>query len=184
MALRDILSAIIRDADQRIKQAKSDHDAVAAQKQADHKKALDRVHTSVEQLKQQKMHSIREKAQSHARLYRSKLLLQKKASLLDALYELVLHELSTLDAKETEEFLRESLKRIAAIGGTVHPTYAHREVLAKLAGKEFQIGDGVSGVGGFLSTSENEEQDFRYDFIVREILRPLTDIASAAALFS
>ncbi len=81
-----------------------------------------------------------------------------------------------------ESFLGHCLKSIH-VKGTIHPSKASEAILKKLAGDKFEMGKMIDAAGGFVFVAEKEERDCTFEFLVREALRPSTEVEAAHTLF-
>ena len=69
--------------------------------------------------------------------------------------------------------------------GEIHPSKAHAALLKKICPSEqFRIKEATNAKGGFLFISEKEEQDFTFEHLVEEVLRPKTELETSHTLFT
>lgn len=184
MALQDILAAITSAADARIKQAR---DAQQNDINTFHEESATRVEEKKKDIavsKQQKSDSLLTKANTHAETLKRNARLSTKKELLDELYSDVAKKLSTLPEKEVEPLLRECVKKLAD-KGDIFPSKAHAALLKKICPSEkFTIKEPTDSSGGFLFVSKKREQDFTFDYLVQNVLRPKTELEVSHQLFS
>lgn len=184
MALQDILEAITAQADQQIATSRSEH-----QKRVSHmREAAERNHAKKKQdvatHKEKKKTQMKMKAEVHGETMRRNTVLQKKRELLDRLYSKVTDQLAALPDDKVEPLLRACLKNISA-KGTIHPSEAHAALLKKIAPSEqFTIEKNVKAKGGFIFSSAKTEQDFTFEHLVQEWLRPQTELDVSHNLFA
>ena len=185
MALHDLLQSIVHEADQQIAAAKEAHAARLQSMTTEHTAALDRFRKSTNDRLQQKKRSLREKAESLGRISAGKMLLEHKNDALDALYETVLKELSALPKDALKEFFAACLAQVKDAEGTLRAAPEHETMLQALVGTTVTIGEPLKATkGGFVLSTAKREWNFTFEFLVRQMLRPATDIAIASRLFS
>ena len=182
MALQDILNAIVKEADEQLAAAQSDHRRKTKEMREASERHIALTRRQISDQKDMKLRQIREKAQSHARIYKSRTLLAKKQEHMDMLYAKVMHALVSLPAKETEMFLSSCLKIVRG-SGTLHASGVHAAQLKKLLPDNMTMGKEIAASGGFRFVSPTAEYDFTYEFLVNGLLRPLTDVDTAHGLF-
>lgn len=185
MALHDLLQSIVHEADQQIAAAKEAHAARLQSMTTEHTAALERFRKTTNDRLQQKKRSLREKAESLGRISAGKMLLEHKNAALDALYETVLKELLALPKDELKAFFTRCLGQMEDAEGTLHAAPEHEAVLRTLAGPSLKVGEPLKGTkGGFTVSTAKREWNFTFEFLVRQALRPATDIAIASRLFA
>lgn len=162
MALADILAAIAQQAEKQIADlvAAAARDKEALKKQADEAIAAyeNELHAQTEQQKKQ----LKKKAETEVEMNRKKALLQAKRDALDAVYAKVLEEVQKLPAAKKKK-LEDALK--AALKGRKGKTESVKE-------------------GGFIFVSDNAEEDYSFEHLVNEVLRPQTELDVSANLFA
>lgn len=183
MALQDILDAIAHEADDTIAAAQEQHAKAMQQKREAYEHAIAKKRAQIHEQKEQKKRQMKEKAESHARMLKSKLILAKKQELVDRLYADVLHSLASLPQDRTQTFLTEALKQVRETSGVIQPTAAHMQHLKKVLPEGMSLGEPLTATGGFRFLSDEQEQDFTFEFLVRSLLRPLTEVQTAQKLF-
>lgn len=182
MALQDILSAITAEADERISSAQAGHKKLMKEmKEQGERNVLDTQQRLQEQ-KRRKMTQLKERAEAHAHMISRHALLQKKQELLNDTYDQVVAALVALPKDKMEAFLGHCLKGIHS-KGVIRPAKASEAMLKKLAGDKFEMGETVDAQGGFVFVAEKEERDCTFEFLVREALRPSTEVDAAHKLF-
>lgn len=183
MALQDILGAISAEADRQISTARSAHQKQLSQIREQSERGTARRRQEIEALKENKIEQMRRKAEGHAETLRRHSLLETKRKLLDGVYDAVVEELGALPDQKVEPLLRSCLKRITA-HGEIRPAARHAALLKRLAPSEqFTMGKPIEAKGGFLFVSEKREQDFRFETIVHDTLKPETELETSRALF-
>lgn len=184
MALQDILAAITAKADKKIEQARADLQKENSQLRQESEKRIAKRKQEIEVSKQQKLDQMKAKAETHASAVKRNAVLSKKKELLDRLYGKVAEDLAELSDKEIEPLLRKCVKGIKA-KGEIYPSKKHAALLKKICPSEqFRIKDPKHFKGGFLFVSEREEQDFTFEHLVEEVLRPKTELETSHTLFS
>lgn len=182
MAIQDILSAIIVDADHRINDAAADHRKRMKEMREESERALSQKRIQINEQREQKKRNLKEKAESHARMLRTKALLTKKQEYMDQLYADVLNSLSELPKEKVEAFLKQCLGSIHG-KGVIRASKAHEALVKKHLPDGCEMGPSIDAVGGFSFESDTEEHDFTFEFLVNGILRPQTEISTSKQLF-
>lgn len=184
MALQDILDAIIAQADQQITSARSGHQKRISEMREAAERSQAKKKQDLAMQKEKKKAQMQLKAQAHAETSKRNTVLQKKRELLDQLYSKTLEQLAALPDDKVEPVLRTCLKSITT-KGTLHPSEAHAALLKKIAPSEqFTMGKPVSTKGGFIFSSPKAEQDCTLEHLVKEWLRPQTELDVSQKLFS
>ena len=184
MALQDILAAITAQADKKIEQARAALQKESGTLRQESEQRIAKRKQEIAVQKQQKLDQMKAKAQTHAAAVKRNAILSKKKELLDRLYGKVAADLAELSEKELEPLLRKCVKGIKA-KGEIHPAKKHAALLKKICPSEqFRMKDPTDAKGGFLFVSEKEEQDFTFEHLVEEVLRPKTEIETSHTLFS
>lgn len=185
MALHDLLQSIVHEADEQIAIAKKQHADRLKTMSAAHASALQQFRSTTEQRTQQKKRSLREKAESLGRINKAHTVLQHKNAALDALFASVLQKLVSLPAKDLTSFFRLCFDRIGTAQGVLHAAPQHEELLRSMVTASVTIGSPLPrSSGGFILTSPQREWNFTFDFLVHQLLRPMTEISSASRLFT
>lgn len=181
MALSHILAAITSEADAEILAAERAHALAVSDLTAAHERATGTIRSTVKQQKTERLHQLKKRAEDHSDMMRRHAVLQRKQELLDEFYAAATKELSALPAAETERLLSGWIAKLPK-GGTIIPSKAHEQLLKKLAGDRAVL-PAINSVGGFRFVSEKEDRDYTYEFLVKNILRPETEIEVAGQLF-
>ncbi len=182
MAIQDILDAIVREADEKISAESSRQRAHLKQLRQESERRLASVQMQISHQKENKINQLREKAESRGRLLQSQSILATKQDCMDRLYRMVMDALLKLPADQTEELLKKCLATTQG-KGVVYAAKDHEAMMKKLLPKGCEMGGTLNASGGFLFSSEKEEYNFSYEFLVESVLRPLTDVTSAHDLF-
>lgn len=184
MPLKDIIAAIIAEADARIEQARAAHQKELTLLREQSEKRLSTRKQEIAASKEQKKVQLKAKAQAHADAQRRNAALRKKQELLDRLYSKVATDMGSLPADTVEDLLRKSLKTITE-KGTIHPSAKHVDLLKKIAPSEqFTIGETIESTGGFRFVSQKQERDFTFEHLVQEVVRPATELEVSQKLFT
>jgi V/A-type H+-transporting ATPase subunit E len=183
MALQDILAAISVEADRQIAEARTAHQNALTQIRQQSEQSLDRKRQDISAQKEQKLEQMRRKAEVHADTQLRNAQLQKKREILDRIYQKAIESLSQLPDKDVEALLKACLESIHD-KGEIRPTKKHVALMQRLVGGDLTLGDPVEGAGGFIFVSEKREQDFRFETLVQDVLRPKTELELAHSLFT
>lgn len=182
MALQDILDSITGDADKRIAEATAEHKKRMKDMREESERSINRKRVQITEQRDQKKRQLKEKAESHARMVRTKALLAKKQEYMDTLYADVLDALTKLPKDKTEALLEKCLSTVKG-KGTIVPSKHHEAALKKMLPDGCEMGKAIDSAGGFRFVSDKEEHDFTYEFLVRGLLRPQTEVKMAHELF-
>lgn len=183
MPFKHLLQSIVTEADHRIAEAKKAHQDRMAALEAGHEQALDAIRKNAQDRLNERKRSLKEKADSLGRISASKLLLKTKNAEIDALYDAVSEDLRKLGKAELESFFKKALEMAGE--GTIRASKEHEAILKKIAGKDFEMGETLpKSEGGFIVSTPTREWNFTFDFLVRQSLRPSTEIEAANALFA
>lgn len=184
MALADILAAIIAQTDQKITEARTEHQKSVTKMREESERKASGFKQQLQKQKEQKKQQLHAKAVAHGESKMRNATLEKKQELLDRMYEKVAKELGSLSDSEIEPLLRACVKQIKA-KGVIHPAEKHANLLKKICPSEqFRIEGKAKASGGFLFVSEKQEEDYTFEHLVQETLRPQTELETAQALFS
>lgn len=181
MAFHDILRALDAEADGRIAAARAAARASMDEARTRSESATADAITSIERSCERERADMERQAAARSHMLERQAVLKAKHEAMEKTYARALEQLANLDEKTTESLLR-SLLDACPEGGVLRPTEAHAGILKKLAaGRE--IGATVHGSGGFVHESTSSERDCRYEILVRDILRPATEVRVAETLF-
>lgn len=181
MAFHHILQALTSDADARIAAARTAQRAAIDAARADAENAtLDRL-AAIRAECERKKKNMERQVTAHAHMAARQAALAAKHRLVEDTYAKALEMLAGLDAKQTEALLSRLLASCPD-GGVIRPAEPHAALLKKLAGNR-EIGDAVKASGGFVFVSDKAERDCTYDSLVRDVLRPATELDVASTLF-
>ena len=184
MALQDILKAITDEANAQIAQAEQAHTNALARIKEHHADLLSRKKKELTAQKNEKKEQMKRKAELHAETMRRNAVLRKKHELLDRVFEDAVEALAKLGDKDAEALLSHSLRTIKG-KGTIRPSKKHEALLQKIAKDDhFEMGKPIDAKGGFIFESGKSDRDFTFENIVREMLRPKTELSAATSLFS
>lgn len=183
MALHDILSAIVSEADKQIAAHKTQHERTVTDAQTKANQELERLTADLEAQVAQKSDQMTRKAHQRAEQIRRNAVLQRKREMLDAMYTSILDRLSKESDATLEPLFASLLSKLS--GGEILPAKKHEALLKKLIGghKQFTMGDSIDAKGGFRCVSKTREEDFRLETIVHEVLRPRTELSVSEHLF-
>ncbi len=183
MTFKHLLQSIVQEADHRVSDAKKAHVDRMQAIQAEHDRKLEAIRKNAQDRLSERKRSLKEKAESLGRISSSKLLLKIKNAEIDSLYDDVLDGLKKADENQLETFFKKSLEMAGE--GTIHASKEHEALLKKLASKGFEMGEALpKGAGGFIVSTPTKEWNFTFDFLVRQSLRPATEIEAATHLFA
>lgn len=181
MAFHDILRALDAEADGRIAAARNATRATIAEARTRSESATADAIASIERSCERERADLVRQATSRSHMLQRQAILKAKHEAMESAYARALEKLARLDDHATTSLLR-SLLNVCPEGGVLRPTEAHAAILKKLAdGRE--IGAPVKGIGGFVHESASSQRDCRYEILVRDILRPATELRVAETLF-
>lgn len=182
MALQDILDAIVAEANRRIDEARSAHNRQQSDRKEQHRQAVSDLRQSLDQSKDEKMTQLKAKAESHAQNLVQNGTLREKQSILDDLYAETLSYLSSQSDNDLEPLVRGCLERITG-EGTIRPAKKHVSLVEKLA-KGKTIGEPLDCMGGFVFESSKSDEDYTFETLVHQYLRPQTELHVSSQLFA
>ena len=183
MALSHILHAITAEADAEIHKLRQKHDEVLKQLDTDHASALSTLRHDIAQKKMERLHSLRMRAEGHINMKKRHAILQRKQGILDALYADTARALLTLPPATLEKLMSGWIKGLPK-DGVIRPSSVHASLIKKICGDAYTIGEPLkTATGGFTFESKTMDRDYTLDFLIRELLRPSTEIESARQLF-
>lgn len=182
MALQDIIAAIVSQADQEIEQHRAKHRQEISLIKEEAARYLASKKQEINQQKELKKKQLFSKAQAHASSLKRNSALQNKQELLNGLYEEVLSKMSALPEKDTEKILVACLKKLSK-SGTIYPAKKHESIIKKLAETGFKFGEAINSKGGFLFESATQEKDFTFESIIKNYVRPATELEFSHSLF-
>lgn len=182
MALQHILDAIVNDADKRIQQTSTEtKQRLKDAREASEKRLADarqKIADSVDLKKRQ----LKEKTLSYALMKKRKVMLEQKQAYMNDLYQLVLEKLAELPKDQVEKFLETCIAALPA-KGTILPSKTHEAMLKKMLPKTLEMGPAVESRGGFIFSSDTLESNFTFEHLVKNVLRPQTEVTVANDLF-
>jgi vacuolar-type H+-ATPase subunit E/Vma4 len=183
MALTDIFEGIVAETDAQIQTAKGAHKermkSLRAQSDAAVTSKLQAMHEQKELRKRQ----MRSRMLTHADMTKRNAILAKEQEYMTIFFNHLIEKLANLPKPALEKFYATCFESINA-KGTIRPAKPHKEIIEKIAGKHFSIGEPLDIPGGFLFTSETQDRDFTFPFLVQNVLRPKTEIEVAKRLFA
>ena len=183
MALQDILAAITADADRKIEKARAAHQQSLTAMREESERTIAKRKQEIAVQKQQKLNQLTAKAQTHAASFQRNAILTKKKEILDETYTSAIEEFCKINDTDAEALLRACLKQIKG-KGEIHPSATHEKLLKKICPSEqFTMKPATDAKGGFLFISDETEQDFTFESLVQDIVRPRTELHIANTLF-
>lgn len=184
MALQDILAAITAEADKRITETREQHQRSLTQMREESERNLAKKKQEIVISKQKKMDQLSAKAHTHAHAQKRNAVLSKKKEILDGIFAKAAEELAKISDKEIEALLRNCLKSIKA-KGVIHPSAQHADLLKKICPSEqFRIDKPTDAKGGFLFVSASQEQDFTFEHLMEQSIRPQHELSISKTLFT
>ncbi len=184
MAIHDILAAITQETDRRIAAAKESHRTQMSTLREESDRRLLAKKQELASQCNKKEQQMRSKTRTHLALQRRNAVLQKKQTLLEQLYGSIAEAFAKEKPAVLEKFFENCLNHIKG-NGEIRPAKEHAELIGKIADKKrFTIGKAVDALGGFIFVSDTQERDYTFEHLAREQLRPHTEVAVAASLFS
>lgn len=183
MALSHILHAITAEADADIRALRQKHDDLLRSLDADHASALSALRHDIAQKKTERLHSLRSRAEGHINMKKRHAVLQRKQHILDALYADTARALGSLPTATLEKLMTTWIKGLPK-GGVIRPSTVHTALIKKICGDSHTTGTPLKDAsGGFVYESETMDRDYTFEFLIRELLRPTTEIDAAHQLF-
>lgn len=182
MALADILQAITAEADAQIAEVRTAHDVRMKELKASQTKALADARLQAQHRRDSQLQHAQMLAKNQAAMHSRHVLLALRQEKLSAVYESVVEMLARQPEAEIERFLQSLLKDLPA-DGVIFPSAPHADIIKKLA-RGHEIGEPIAASkGGFRYAGLKQNRDCTFEFLVREILRPETEITAASSLF-
>lgn len=176
MAFHDILQHILEDAEARIATAKNDQRQRLATARVTNERETDAELARIRQTKEAKKIQMRERAESHSIMARRHAVLKKKQELIGKVYEEVLMQMESMPESQLEKFFAACLERVHG-EGTVSASAKHEGILKKLIqNSSLKMGEPMKTNGGFIVSTETQNFDFSFPFLVQELLRPRTEL--------
>lgn len=183
MALSHILHAITAEADAELRALRQKHDDALRTLDSDHVATLTDIRHGITQKKTERLRSLRMRAEGHVNMKKRHAVLRKKQEILDALYADTARALGSLPPATLEKLMTGWVKSLPK-GGVIRPSSAHSALLKKICGDTHTIGTPLKDAsGGFMYESETMDRDYTFEFLIRELLRPATEIDAAHQLF-
>jgi len=184
MALDDILAAITKETDQRIATAKEAYRIQLSDMRKESDLNLLAKKQKFSNECNEKEQQMRSNMRTHFALHRRNAMLLKKHALLEQFYTNVAEAIAKERPAIVEKFLTACLDQIKE-KGELHPAKNHAALLEKIADKkQFTIGKPIDALGGFIFTSETQERNCTIEYLVKEQLRPATEVDVASSLFA
>lgn len=186
MALQDILIAIDDDMNGKLEELRKQHQQQMIMLKRESEARTDEYELSVQKQKEEKMKQMRAKARSASQQRRRNMVTRKKRELIDEAYDMVLAQLAKAPQDTAAHFLKRAIERIGDEPGIIHPAKTHAAECERLTADKayLSVGSPVAATGGFRFVSEKTEMDFTYESLVRNALRPQTELDAASAMFS
>ena len=184
MALKDILEAIVAEADKQIEDARATHQKELSQIREESERRISGKKQDIAKQKEQRRTQLTAKAQAHSQSRKRNAILKKKKELLDKVYQKAAEKLSALPDGEVEALLRACVKTIK-VKGEIHPSEKHHQILKKICpSDQFKMAGEIRTSGGVKFVSEKQEEDFTFEHLIEHVLRPQTEIETSKSLFS
>jgi len=186
MALSALIASIRQSADHDIARIQ---DRVLREKQELHAKTealKNELRSAHENKRKERSSSLVRKVTAMIERERKQAILREKRSALDRVYAETLKTLSSIPEKEVSPLLDRIL---ASIKGdmTILPTSVHAKLIPTLPHykkERMNMGTPIDATGGFRVFKESYEQDFTFERLLHDDLRPQTEQEIAATLFS
>lgn len=181
MAFHDILRALDADADARISSARAAKQESVAQTREKLEHAASEKLAGIATEVDRKKKNMERQIVAHTQMNGRQAAMTAKRDLVEQTYAKALDMLAGMNPAQTEEFLKRMIEACPE-GGVIRAAQPHEALVKKLAGKR-EIGAPVKGRGGFVHETDTSDRDCTYETIVRDILRPATELAVASTLF-
>lgn len=182
MALTDILAAITASTDEKISMLRKEHKDALSDLRTATEADVERIEADVTERKEAKKTALRTKTTLHAESLLKNAELNEKQKQLNTFYTALVKHLSTLPAKQLEPLFKEWLKNVPA-DATIHPAEAHADALKAVA-KDHKIGATIKAQGGFIAAKGATELDYTFETVVKEQIRPQSELHASQALFA
>ena len=182
MALTDILAAITASTDARIMALRKEHKEALTEMRTATEAELETMQADITERKDAKKEALRTKTTVHSESMLKNAELNTKQQQLDAFYSALVAHLGKLPAKQVEPLLKAWLKDVPE-GSTIHPAEVHADAVKALA-KDFTIGEPCKAQGGFVASTGATELDYTFETIVKEQIRPESEVTISQTLFA
>lgn len=177
MALLDIIQKIVSDAEKSAAEMVANAEIEAASIRTSGETEAKEEEYKIEEMGKKKGEQIRKKVENLAAHQKKSAILAEKRAVLIEVFEGAKKEVANLPQQEKERILTSLLSEITEAEGVIHPTKSDVNIIEpamKKAGKNFKMGELVSGMGGFQFVSPNLEMDFRFNVLLdRELSKKL-----------
>lgn len=183
MALPDILELIVANTEKEIADAQAaQRQTIAALRHQSEREQQSELE-EIQHQKEKKKDSMRARAEGHGIMMKRHSLLRKKQEVIAALYEgEVMKQLLALPEATLEKFFKHCLERIDT-PGVVRPAKAHAALLKRAChGTHHTLGETIDAQGGFVVSSDKREDDLTFEFLIREVLKPRTELSVLGTL--
>lgn len=181
MAFHDILQALEADANARISAARAaKQESVARTRERLEQAASEKLAGIATEVDRKKKNMERQIV-AHTQMNGRQAAMTAKRGLVEQTYAKALDLLAGMNPAQTEEFLKRMIDACPE-GGVLRPAQPHEAIVKKLAGNR-EIGASVKSRGGFIHETDASDRDCTYETLVRDILRPATELAVASTLF-
>ena len=182
MALQDIITAIVSQADREIAALREAHAQRIRRMRGKHEAALRALQENTAQQIETKKSQLLLKMKTHAQVERRNKLSSVKQSVINAAFAEALAMLTTLPDEKIEPLLRACLQRIKG-HGVIRASKRHEGLLKRIAPKEqFTVETDPNAIGGFRFIGKTAEADFTLEHIVHGVLRPMKELDVAHLL--
>lgn len=181
MAFNDILQALATATDARIAAARTaTQESIARTREQLDRETSEKL-AFFESECERKKKNMERQIKAHTQMNGRQAAMAAKHALMDQTYAAALKKLENLDPARTETFLRLLLESCPE-GGVLHPATPHVAMLKKIAGNR-TMGDPINASGGFIHETDTCDRMCTYEVLVRDILRPATELTVASTLF-
>lgn len=181
MAFNDILRALDANAEARISAArKAKQESVARTREQLERTASEKVAALATEVERKKKNMERQIV-AHTHMNGRQAAMTAKRGLVEQTYAKALDMLAGMNPAQTEEFLKRMIDACPE-GGVIRPAQPHEAIVKKLAGSR-GIGASLKSRGGFIHETDVSDRDCTYETLVRDILRPATELTVASTLF-
>jgi len=183
MALKDIITAIVAEAERDIAQLRANHKNRVDSMREQYEKDVGALRLRLEKQLTARRDQLHAKTSTHSAVERRNRLAAAKQEALDAVFAETVKRLSALPDGQAEPILRACLDRIKD-KGTILPSRRHATLLKKLAPSgKFTFGEPIEAEGGFRFVGTASDADYTFEHLVHGVLRPMKGLDIAKMLF-
>ncbi len=183
MALQDIITAIIEEADREIAILRENHERSAKMMRHAHQQSQSMLKNNMSEQLETRKKQLLLKVHTHCAVERRNRISAMKQEVINAAFTEALTMLAALPDEKVEGILRACLKHIKGKGSLL-VSKRHEALLRKIAPSEqFTIENTSDAMGGFRFISTAAEADYTFEQLIHGVLRPMKELEIAHLLF-